>query len=601
MRLFLFAVVLALVLPALARAVSVSAAFPASGSALTEGTVTVGWRLDVADCDPTKNAVTSVEVWRGSEVVVGAGTLPEPPESGFNAGLFANAHKPFVLSFPALAKLDGSAESYRWRGLLICGQFGFGPGYEVAGPWSEFTVTRSGGSPNPTPPTPPPAAPPPPAPTQPELTPADCRLLGIWKTLRRHGGRWSRKDVTVALERLERLQPASPEAKQAKRAFIKYVEGYGSLRAEGWVALDRAYELGGHQNPAVVRGGQSPEPFFQEAERLFAQASRFLRDNLDVEAGVFRLARACNPTLPVERLGDPESIVFGPETKARLERLRGRALDAAEVMKWAGVACNLTNINKLWGPTRDPEIVMVRVQASSDVLEAGGQIPDGPPPVPGEYCKLVTKALQGYAQAGALLYQLLASDPPDPSYTSLVSVTSARALQIPDSATEVNSRLNDLLLNLGAQLAVGRGLLVSIERAQGAALAGDPTWRLRQHARAGQYARWLARLLIDEAAMRDALAAGWKQEGVRATKGRPERLTPAGQRRLARELNPLIRGLGNDPRDLPYLAAISPKRPAPRSARLPAAIASTHHRRDLLAAAAALNSYADAAPAETNA
>ena len=124
---------------------------PPSGATFAEGQVTLRWNLDVSGCDPGKTAVTTIEAEADGTLVVLPGTLPQPPESGLNAGLFAAAAADgFRFTFQTLARLDGSASVYRWHASLDCTGPGVPPDptavpVRAVGPTSEFRVTRSSG------------------------------------------------------------------------------------------------------------------------------------------------------------------------------------------------------------------------------------------------------------------------------------------------------------------------------------------------------------------------------------------------------------------------------------------------------------------------
>src|SRR5262245_38385927 len=62
---------------------------PPSGAALVERPVTLRWGLDVSDCAPNKTALTQVQVEIDGQL--GPAYLPEPADTGLNAGLFAAA------------------------------------------------------------------------------------------------------------------------------------------------------------------------------------------------------------------------------------------------------------------------------------------------------------------------------------------------------------------------------------------------------------------------------------------------------------------------------------------------------------------------------
>jgi hypothetical protein len=128
--------------------------------------VTVRWDIDTAGCDPAKTAVTQVEFEIDGQLAPQA--LPEPAETGLNAGLFAAAAGDgFRFTISAVnVRTDGRPSVYRWRAVLDCTGPGIPPDptavpIQVVGPWSSFTVHRAGGTPTPpgTTPTPTPGSP----------------------------------------------------------------------------------------------------------------------------------------------------------------------------------------------------------------------------------------------------------------------------------------------------------------------------------------------------------------------------------------------------------------------------------------------------------
>jgi hypothetical protein len=168
----------ALAVAAPAEAASIQNVDPPSSAALIERLVTVRWDIDTTGCDPGKTAVTQVQFEIDGQL--GPQALPEPAETGLNAGLFAAAAADgFRFTVNAVnVRTDGRPSTYRWRATLDCTGPGIPPDptavpIHVEGPWSSFTVTRVGSSPSPpgqgpgtpTPPTPgvrvPPATKPP--------------------------------------------------------------------------------------------------------------------------------------------------------------------------------------------------------------------------------------------------------------------------------------------------------------------------------------------------------------------------------------------------------------------------------------------------------
>ncbi len=137
----------ALAVAGTADAASISNIDPPSGAALIERQVTVRWAIDTTGCDPGKTAVTQVQFEIDGQLAPEA--LPEPAETGLNAGLFAAAAADgFRFTINAVnVRTDGRPSTYRWRAKLDCTGPGIPPDptavpIHVEGPWSSFTVTR---------------------------------------------------------------------------------------------------------------------------------------------------------------------------------------------------------------------------------------------------------------------------------------------------------------------------------------------------------------------------------------------------------------------------------------------------------------------------
>lgn len=120
----------------------------------------------------------------------------------------------------------------------------------------------------------------------------------------------------------------------------------------------------------------------------------------------------------------------------------------------------------------------------------------------------------GGVYAGAVGY--LAYDPPDDRYTELVTPTDPVVPQLPtnDPATQATApALNALARSLARESAMAAGVLTSIERAEGAALAGAEDWEIRQMQRAGELAREFAAGLRAEIGLRADLRAALEADG----------------------------------------------------------------------------------------
>jgi hypothetical protein len=122
--------------------------------------------------------------------------------------------------------------------------------------------------------------------------------------------------------------------------------------------------------------------------------------------------------------------------------------------------------------------------------------------------KAVCKAATGATAAGMgfLLWYLdrLSSDPPDPHFMSIAQpiIPSFPPVTTQDGITQAEAdTLNALFSNLAHAIGFADALLISIERAQGAANAGDTFWEEQQMEAAAQHAARLATFLNAQPAL----------------------------------------------------------------------------------------------------
>lgn len=123
-------------------------------------------------------------------------------------------------------------------------------------------------------------------------------------------------------------------------------------------------------------------------------------------------------------------------------------------------------------------------------------------------------------RAGGAVMGVLADDPPDRRFRLIARPRVSRSVRIAPggalgpAAAQRLSRLVNEGLRLNATLAA---LLHSVERAQGAALAGNRVWVVRQRAAAARYASAAAVLLDRMASFRGAAARAMDGEILQAT------------------------------------------------------------------------------------
>ena len=102
--------------------------------------------------------------------------------------------------------------------------------------------------------------------------------------------------------------------------------------------------------------------------------------------------------------------------------------------------------------------------------------------------------------ASGILNIIATEDPPDPNFRSIALVRPIRVRALTANGAlsrRAAAALTDLLVHQAKQVAVERALLASIERAQGAAGAGQATWVAAQERAAARASRQLAQLVVD--------------------------------------------------------------------------------------------------------
>ncbi len=165
----------------------------------------------------------------------------------------------------------------------------------------------------------------------------------------------------------------------------------------------------------------------------------------------------------------------------------------------------------------------------------------------------------------------LAADPPDPNFRAIVSPVLAKRIAVARAVPAKLRRLLQAWLDNGRQeTALFKALLVSLERAQGAAAAGDGEWTLRQQTAAAGFASSAATALRDEATLlsrlRTALAHTPRWNPVLSARQarRAQRLVKRQGFPLA--LKRVLRADGATTADLASLRAVVIATPAQRLA-----------------------------------
>ncbi len=165
----------------------------------------------------------------------------------------------------------------------------------------------------------------------------------------------------------------------------------------------------------------------------------------------------------------------------------------------------------------------------------------------------------------------LAADPPDPNFRAIVSPVLAKRTAVARAVPAKLRRLLQAWLDNGRQeTALFKAMLVSLERAQGAAAAGAGEWTLRQQTAAAGFASSAATALRDEATLlsrlRTALAHTPRWNPVLSARQarRAQRLVKRQGFPLA--LKRVLRADGATTADLASLRAVVIATPAQRLA-----------------------------------
>jgi hypothetical protein len=137
--------------------------------------------------------------------------------------------------------------------------------------------------------------------------------------------------------------------------------------------------------------------------------------------------------------------------------------------------------------------------------------------IPVTPCGVVAGAAAIWAGFQAAEYGQIAADPPDMAYRTIVLPAAPPvpvAVAVPGAPPAVTEALTALLANFAQQAATGRALLRSLEKYQGAVIAGDLSWASLQDIMVDQYNGQLALLLNHQPGLRTQLRAAWAAAGL---------------------------------------------------------------------------------------
>ncbi len=131
-----------------AQAASVTPVEPPGGATLYDPgagkEITLRWKVGLDGCEPLNNTLTTflLQSLDASGAVIGESSgLPDPPESGSGAGLFASAAN-LQRTLVAVGNLDGTPARHRWKATLYCTKIGQGTTI-LETDWQEFRVFRN--------------------------------------------------------------------------------------------------------------------------------------------------------------------------------------------------------------------------------------------------------------------------------------------------------------------------------------------------------------------------------------------------------------------------------------------------------------------------
>lgn len=128
-----------------------------------------------------------------------------------------------------------------------------------------------------------------------------------------------------------------------------------------------------------------------------------------------------------------------------------------------------------------------------------------PEPGPTKVCFAITAGSSATAGLLSAILAVMATDPPDPNFTVIAQpmVLALPPLEVEPGVTQAEvEAINGWLRNRAEAIAVGRALITSLNRADGAAAAGDSFWEDQQLKAASEYAVQLAKLLEADPALR---------------------------------------------------------------------------------------------------
>ncbi len=130
---------------------------------------------------------------------------------------------------------------------------------------------------------------------------------------------------------------------------------------------------------------------------------------------------------------------------------------------------------------------------------------------------LVIGVIGGVAGVTGGVTAALSEDPPDPNYTEIAvpaTLDLPQQAATPPMSQASADALNQLVATLGEEAGLARAVLTSVERAEGALLAGDEGWEIQQMQAAGVFASDFADVLRREVQQREAVRAAFAADGV---------------------------------------------------------------------------------------
>lgn len=171
---------------------------------------------------------------------------------------------------------------------------------------------------------------------------------------------------------------------------------------------------------------------------------------------------------------------------------------------------------------KEKKTLLARYSAESNLSAAGmATVASGaaliPDPTISKLAGGGIAVVSGLEWTSSALTALISLDPPDPNFTVIAQpVIPAVPLLAADSDVpqEVADAFNALIINQAQTIGYLRALLTSIEREQGAAIAGNTFWEMKQQQAASMYERTLATLFDAQPALRTNIVNVLESAGI---------------------------------------------------------------------------------------